>query len=60
MQYVEGDVCGVENCRAVQYYIEDGLWFCKNGHQRVVRLLVTSNFQLFLIATSGSCPSAGR
>lgn len=38
MQYVKGDVCGVENCRAVQYYIEDGLWFCRNGHQSAVGL----------------------
>lgn len=43
MQYVKGDVCGVENCRAVQYYIEDGLWFCRNGHQSAVGLRQSSD-----------------
>ena len=36
MEYIRGEVCGVENCRATQYYLEDGLWFCKNGHIREV------------------------
>lgn len=43
MQSVKGDVCGVENCRAVQYYTEDGLWFCKNGHQSAVGLFQFSD-----------------
>lgn len=45
MQCVKGDVCGVENCRAVQYYIEDGLWFCKNGHQSAVGLFQSSDLR---------------
>ena len=36
MQYVKGEICGVENCRATQYYIEDGLLVCKNGHRNAV------------------------
>ncbi|KAI9880099.1 MAG: Pol I core factor CF [Pleopsidium flavum] len=40
MDYFRGDVCGVDNCRATQYYIEDGLSYCKNGHRREGRTQV--------------------
>ncbi|KAF8439226.1 hypothetical protein BGX38DRAFT_1134601 [Terfezia claveryi] len=26
--------CGIDNCRTTLYYLEDGQWFCKNGHRR--------------------------
>lgn len=39
MQYFKGEVCGVDNCRATQYYDEDGQSFCKNGHRREVGFL---------------------
>ncbi|KAI9789192.1 MAG: Pol I core factor CF [Peltula sp. TS41687] len=41
MEYIRGEVCGVENCRATQYYLEDGLWFCKNGHIREVQYVLS-------------------
>jgi len=28
--------CGVDNCKTTLYYLEDGQWFCKNGHRREV------------------------
>ncbi|RPB28945.1 hypothetical protein L211DRAFT_817189 [Terfezia boudieri ATCC MYA-4762] len=26
--------CGIDNCKTTLYYLEDGQWFCKNGHRR--------------------------
>ncbi|KAF8477206.1 hypothetical protein BDZ91DRAFT_672662 [Kalaharituber pfeilii] len=26
--------CGIDNCKATVYYLQDGQWFCKNGHLR--------------------------
>ncbi|KAG5217557.1 RNA polymerase I-specific transcription initiation factor [Trichophyton interdigitale] len=26
--------CGQEGCRETRYYIENGLWFCRQGHQQ--------------------------
>jgi hypothetical protein len=43
MEYVRGDVCGVDNCRATRYYIEDGLSYCKNGHRRGRYALISFN-----------------
>jgi hypothetical protein len=60
MQSVKGDICGVENCRAVQYYTEDGLWFCKNGHQSAVGLFNSPIAELYLIRWPGSCSGSGR
>ncbi|EZF23793.1 hypothetical protein H112_03573 [Trichophyton rubrum D6] len=27
-------ICGQEGCRETRYYIENGLWFCRQGHQQ--------------------------
>lgn len=40
MDYVKGEVCGIDNCRVRQYYVEDGLWFCKNGHRKEGRVQI--------------------
>lgn len=32
--YTKGDRCGVDNCNARRYYIEEGFTYCKNGHQQ--------------------------
>ncbi|KAI5785102.1 RNA polymerase I-specific transcription initiation factor Rrn7 [Peziza echinospora] len=33
-QYQRLGRCGIDNCKATLYYIEDGQSFCKNGHRR--------------------------
>lgn len=30
----KGAICGIENCRSKRYYEENGLTFCKNGHEQ--------------------------
>ncbi|KAL8832554.1 MAG: hypothetical protein Q9191_000178 [Dirinaria sp. TL-2023a] len=30
----KGPICGIENCRSKRYYEENGLTFCKNGHEQ--------------------------
>lgn len=34
IDYTTGSRCGVENCKARKYYIEEGYTYCKNGHQQ--------------------------
>ena len=37
MDYVRGDICGQDNCRSTEYYIEDGQYFCRAyGHLKEV------------------------
>lgn len=36
MDYTNGPRCGIENCKSKRFYYEDGLKFCKNGHQQEV------------------------
>ena len=44
MEYLQADVCGIDNCRATQYQLEDGRWFCRNGHQKEVGLLLDRDY----------------
>ncbi|KAL1970682.1 hypothetical protein VTN77DRAFT_4326 [Rasamsonia byssochlamydoides] len=34
MEYVTRGVCGQEGCRETRYYLDNGLWFCRRGHQQ--------------------------
>ncbi|PYH41405.1 TFIIB-type zinc finger domain-containing protein [Aspergillus saccharolyticus JOP 1030-1] len=34
MEYITRGVCGQEGCRETRYYIDNGLWFCRRGHQQ--------------------------
>ncbi|PYI00158.1 RNA polymerase I-specific transcription initiation factor Rrn7 [Aspergillus ellipticus CBS 707.79] len=34
MEYTTRGVCGQEGCRERRYYLENGLWFCRRGHQQ--------------------------
>ncbi|PYI04964.1 RNA polymerase I-specific transcription initiation factor Rrn7 [Aspergillus sclerotiicarbonarius CBS 121057] len=34
MEYITRGVCGQEGCRERRYYLENGLWFCRRGHQQ--------------------------
>lgn len=36
MEYKRLSRCGIDNCKQTQFYIENGRWFCKNGHMREV------------------------
>ncbi|KZF23440.1 hypothetical protein L228DRAFT_282169 [Xylona heveae TC161] len=47
MEYVKGERCGVENCRSNRYYVEDGLWFCRNGHRKEGRIQVEEDEDAF-------------
>ena len=38
MEEVTGDVCGQDGCRERRYYLENGVWFCRQGHQQEVWL----------------------
>lgn len=44
MEYtITRGVCGQEGCRERRYYLDNGLWFCRRGHQQEVhpyRILV--------------------
>ncbi|KAB8232215.1 TFIIB-type zinc finger domain-containing protein [Aspergillus alliaceus] len=34
MDYTTRGVCGQEGCRETRYYLDNGLWFCRRGHQQ--------------------------
>lgn len=34
MEYTIRGVCGQEGCRETRYYLDNGLWFCRRGHQQ--------------------------
>ncbi|KAE8134117.1 hypothetical protein BDV38DRAFT_166945 [Aspergillus pseudotamarii] len=34
MEYTTRGVCGQEGCRETRYYLDNGLWFCRRGHQQ--------------------------
>ncbi|KAL4929450.1 TFIIB-type zinc finger domain-containing protein [Aspergillus undulatus] len=34
MEYVTREACGQEGCRETRYYLDEGLWFCRRGHQQ--------------------------
>ncbi|KAL5359701.1 RNA polymerase I-specific transcription initiation factor Rrn7 [Aspergillus floccosus] len=34
MEYITRGVCGQEGCRERRYYLDNGLWFCRRGHQQ--------------------------
>ncbi|KAL2001956.1 hypothetical protein VTN02DRAFT_934 [Thermoascus thermophilus] len=34
MEYITRGVCGQEGCRETRYYLDNGLWFCRRGHQQ--------------------------
>jgi len=38
LEYRKGPVCGIENCPSCRYAEhDDGMTYCENGHQRIVR-----------------------
>lgn len=39
--------CGIDNCKASLYYLEDGQWFCKNGHRREVGIYITGSCRIY-------------
>lgn len=39
--------CGIDNCKASLYYLEDGQWFCKNGHRREVGTYITGSCRIY-------------
>ncbi|EIT81806.1 hypothetical protein Ao3042_01656 [Aspergillus oryzae 3.042] len=40
MEYTIRGVCGQEGCRETRYYLDNGLWFCRRGHQQEVYQLI--------------------
>ncbi|KAA8895369.1 hypothetical protein FN846DRAFT_969991 [Sphaerosporella brunnea] len=34
VEYKRLSRCGIDNCKQVHFYLENGRWFCKNGHMR--------------------------
>ncbi|KAF9885801.1 Pol I core factor CF [Aspergillus nanangensis] len=34
MEYITRGRCGQEGCRERRYYLDNGLWFCRRGHQQ--------------------------
>ena len=36
MEYKRLSRCGVDSCKQKLFYLDDGQWFCKNGHLREV------------------------
>ncbi|OKL59360.1 hypothetical protein UA08_05400 [Talaromyces atroroseus] len=34
MEYVKRGPCGQDGCRQTRYYLDNGIWFCRRGHQQ--------------------------
>lgn len=34
MEYITRGVCGQEGCRERRYYLDNGIWWCRRGHQQ--------------------------
>ncbi|KAL3461459.1 hypothetical protein BJX64DRAFT_260613 [Aspergillus heterothallicus] len=37
MEYITREPCGQEGCRETRFYLDNGLWFCRRGHQQLGR-----------------------
>ncbi|KAI9375680.1 RNA polymerase I-specific transcription initiation factor Rrn7 [Aspergillus egyptiacus] len=37
MEYITREPCGQEGCRETRFYLDNGLWFCRRGHQQAGR-----------------------
>ncbi|KAL2871051.1 TFIIB-type zinc finger domain-containing protein [Aspergillus lucknowensis] len=37
MEYTTRDPCGQEGCRESRFFLDNGLWFCRRGHQQLGR-----------------------
>ncbi|CAZ80192.1 unnamed protein product [Tuber melanosporum] len=52
MEYRRLSRCGVDGCKQTLFYLDDGQWFCKNGHLREGELEVAADDEGF--GTQGS------
>ncbi|KAG0637729.1 hypothetical protein HOY80DRAFT_971467 [Tuber brumale] len=52
MEYKRLSRCGVDGCKQTLFYLDDGQWFCKNGHLREGELEVAADDEGF--GTQGS------
>ncbi|EED16731.1 RNA polymerase I specific transcription initiation factor Rrn7, putative [Talaromyces stipitatus ATCC 10500] len=34
MEYIKRGPCGQDGCRETRYYLDNGIWFCRRGHQQ--------------------------
>ncbi|KAL4951473.1 hypothetical protein BDW69DRAFT_169995 [Aspergillus filifer] len=34
MEYITREACGQEGCRETRYFLDNGHWFCRRGHQQ--------------------------
>ncbi|KAL4881218.1 hypothetical protein BJY04DRAFT_227883 [Aspergillus karnatakaensis] len=34
MEYITREPCGQEGCRETRFFLDNGLWFCRRGHQQ--------------------------
>ncbi|KAL2822589.1 hypothetical protein BJX63DRAFT_126648 [Aspergillus granulosus] len=37
MEYITRGPCGQDGCRETRFYLDNGLWFCRRGHQQLGR-----------------------
>ncbi|KAJ0422480.1 hypothetical protein BJY00DRAFT_77699 [Aspergillus carlsbadensis] len=37
MEYITREPCGQDGCRETRFYLDNGLWFCRRGHQQLGR-----------------------
>ncbi|KAL2848061.1 hypothetical protein BJY01DRAFT_212164 [Aspergillus pseudoustus] len=37
MEYITREACGQDGCRETRFYLDNGLWFCRRGHQQLGR-----------------------
>ncbi|KAL4765756.1 TFIIB-type zinc finger domain-containing protein [Aspergillus foveolatus] len=37
MEYITREPCGQEGCRETRFFLDNGLWFCRRGHQQAGR-----------------------
>ncbi len=58
VEYLKGEVCGVDNCRVTQYYLEDGQLFCRNGHRKEVEPVSHRVFEFNVDILVGSTASS--
>ncbi|KAL4810783.1 hypothetical protein BDV18DRAFT_2260 [Aspergillus unguis] len=40
MEYITREPCGQEGCRETRFILDNGLWFCRRGHQQAGRQAV--------------------
>jgi hypothetical protein len=60
IEWRKGPVCGIDRCKSTQYREEDGLTWCRRGHQQEVVIYKTPCFYGHVLTALSGYPNTNR